>query len=209
MSLSVVGLDLASAFYLRQAGQFGAPVLVLGAADGRVAFALANRGEKVVAVEPSARLLALARERAAHEPGARNLTWIEADLRSWRSPERFPLIIAPQNAFGLLPTPDDLDAALAVVRTQLAPDGAFVFDVRCDAALEPGEMAAPSFAHLSGRKGAGVKRFQRRIFSLPEVEEALDYAGLEARERFGDFLARPFEDSDGQQVVIAGFKSQG
>ncbi len=209
MSLTVVGLDLASAFYLRQAGQFGAPVLVLGAADGRVALAIANRGERVVAVDPSARLLEVAKERSEGEPGAANLTWIEADLRSWRSKEKFPLIIAPQNAFGLLPTPDDLDAALAVVRAQLSPEGAFVFDVRCDAALEPGEMAPPSFAHFSGRAGGHVRRFQRRVYSLPEVEEALDYAGLEARERFGDFLSHPFEDTDELQVVIAGFKSPG
>ena len=29
-------------------------------------------------------------------------------------------------------------------------------------------------------------------------------AGLEARERYGDFLSRPWEDSDEMQVVVSG-----
>ena len=63
MPLSLVGLDLASAFYVRQAGKLSAKVLVLGSADGRVAFALAGRGHPVVAVEPSERMHATAEEK--------------------------------------------------------------------------------------------------------------------------------------------------
>lgn len=205
MPLSLVGLDLASAFYVRQAGKLGAPVLVLGSADGRVAYALAGRGHRVVAVEPSARMHSVADEKRPSEPGAPDVRLINADLRSVRLEEKFSLVVAPQNALGLMATVDDFEAALATVRFHLTADGMFAFDLRSDSDSDPPPLGRPAFtAHMRERGGQSVRRLRRRVFTPGEVDAALARAGLEARERYGDFLSRPWEDSDETQVVVAG-----
>src|SRR4051812_42448917 len=112
MSLSLVGLDLASAFYVRQAGRQTAPVLVLGSADGRVAFALAGKGHQVVGVEPSARMHAAAEEKRPIDAEDSEVRLVHADLRTVRLEQKFALVVAPQNALGLMLTIDDFEAAL-------------------------------------------------------------------------------------------------
>ncbi len=205
MPLSLVGLDLASAFYVRQAGKHGAAVLVLGSADGRVAFALAGRGHRVVAVEPSERMHAAADEKRPFEPGAAEVRLMNADLRTLRLDEKFALIVAPANALGLMATAADFEAALTRVRVHLATDGVFAFDLRSDCDTNAPSNNRPAFtAHLRGRAGQSVRRLQRRIFTPSEVDAALIRTGLEARERYGDFLSRPWEDSDEMQVVVCG-----
>ena len=205
MPLSLVGLDLASAFYVRQAGKVGAPVLVLGSADGRVAFALAGRGHRVVAVEPSERMHAAADEKRPSEPGAPEVRLMNADLRSIRLEEKFALIVAPQNALGMMATADDFEAALKTVAHHLAPEGIFAFDLRSDSDTDPPPLGRPAFAaHMRERGGQSVRRLRRRVFTPGEVDAVLARAGLEARERYGDFLSRPWEDADEMQVVVAG-----
>jgi len=205
MPLSLVGLDLASAFYVRQAGKLGDPVLVLGSADGRVAFALAGRGHRVVAVEPSERMHAAADEKRPTEPGLPEVRLINADLRTVRLDEKFNLVVAPQNALGLMATVDDFEAALSTVRHHLGPEGIFAFDLRSDSDTDPPPLGRPAFtAHMRERGGQSVRRLRRRVFTPAEVDAALARAGLEARERYGDFLSRPWEDSDEMQVVVAG-----
>ena len=49
-----------------------------------------------------------------------------------------------------------------------------------------------------------MRRLRRRVFTPNEVDAALGRAGLEARERYGDFLSRPWEEADEMQVVVAG-----
>lgn len=206
MSLSLVGLDLASAFYVRQAGKQPAPVLVLGSADGRVAFALANRGHRVVAVESSARMHATAEEKRVKEEAGALVRLVNADLRTVRMEEKFSLVVGPQNALGLMLTLDDFEAALNTVAQHLSAQGVFAFDLRSDAELEPTPLGRPAFtAHMRERGGQSVRRLRRRIFSPAEVDAALGHAKLEARERFGDFLSRPWEVSDELQVVVAGW----
>lgn len=205
MPLSLVGLDLASAFYVRQAGRLGTPVVVLGSADGRVAFALAARGHRVVAVEPSERMHAAAGERRPAEEGAPEVRLVNADLRTVRLEERFGLVLAPQNALGLMATVDDFEAALLTVAAHLGPEGVFAFDLRSDSDTDPPPLGRPAFAaHMRERGGQSVRRLRRRVFTPNEVDAALARAGLEARERYGDFLSRPWEESDEMQVVVAG-----
>jgi SAM-dependent methyltransferase len=205
MALSLVGLDLASAFYVRQAGKQPADVLVLGSADGRVAFALAGRGHGVVAVEPSARMHTTAEEKQAADSPDGKVKLVHSDLRTLRLERKFPLIVAPQNAFGLMLTLDDFEAALITVAQHLAADGVFAFDLRSDVQPDPTPLGRTAFAaHMRERGGQSVRRMRRRVFTPNEVDAALNRVLLEARERYGDFLSRPWEDTDEMQVVVAG-----
>src|SRR5579863_8282715 len=101
--LSLVQQEADVRFYLhrlKEAG--GGAALVLGAANGRVAWELARYADRVIAADPSARMLASAEaERPDHpaEAGAR-LRFLCADLRSLRLGEQFSLVVAPQNAMG-------------------------------------------------------------------------------------------------------------
>jgi hypothetical protein len=147
--------------------------------------------------------------------------FLVSDVRVVRLEERFPLVLAPQHAMGLMATRDELDAFVATVRHHLAPGGTFIYDVlnpprdaiipnddddEPRAALEP---RRPLFAlHLRERKPPGgtapIRRLRLRHFAPEELEDALTTGGLTLRERFGRFDGKPFELRDSRQIGVAG-----
>lgn len=224
--LSLVGQERDVAFYAREAQQAGGPVLVLGAGMGRVAWALAARGLETVAVEPSEVMFrtADARRGAESPETAARMRLLQVDPRALRLDERFPIVLAPQNALALSATLDDVDAMLATVRHHLAEGGVFVFDVlnpRRDMPapevpedrwqpLEGVEPPRPIFApHLRERTRTaegtteGIRRLRLRHFTVEEIDQALREADFVATERFGSFDRRPFDPQDAVQVVVA------
>ncbi len=225
--LSLVGQEKDLLFYSREVEARGGPVLVLGAGTGKLAWELALRGLKVTAVEPSEVMAATANERRSREraEASDRLEILCSDVRAVRLDERFPVVLAPQNALALMATLDDLDALLSTVRHHLAPDGVLVFDVlnpnpgpfqpahepeEAWRPLEGVEPPRPVFApHLRERTRSGegfsegIRRLRLRHFSVAEIDTALREAGFEATERYGSFDRRPFEQQDAVQVVVA------
>jgi SAM-dependent methyltransferase len=126
--------------YVRLAARFGGPVLELGVGTGRIALALAEAGVEVVGVDRSAPMLARAEQRIAKKPARvrRRIELREADMRALRLRRRFPLVIAPFNAFQHLYDDEDVAAALAVCRRHLAPNARLAFDVLLP---DPGSLA--------------------------------------------------------------------
>jgi SAM-dependent methyltransferase len=219
--LSLVGQEPDLLFYTRQAGERGGPVLVLGAANGRVPWALAGHGFAAVGVDGSTTMIRAAEERRTSEPAevAARVRFIVSDVRALRLEERFPLVLAPQHAMGLMPTRDDLDAFVATVRHHLAPGGTFTYDVLNppreaiirdddDEPRAPLEPRRPLFAlHLRERRPPGgtapIRRLKLKHFSPEELEEALANGGLTLHERFGRFDGKPFELKDSRQIGVA------
>ncbi|WP_375771189.1 class I SAM-dependent methyltransferase [Archangium gephyra] len=218
--LSLVGQEPDIAFYTRQAAEHGGPVLVLGAANGRVAWALAGAGLSVLGVDPSERMVQAAEElrsSEAPEVGGR-VRFLHADPRSLRLAERFPVVLAPQHAMGMMGSQEDLEAFLSTVRHHLQPGGSFVYDVlnpspepastREDE--EPGsavEPRRPVFAfHLRERRqpGAplGIRRLRLRPFTAEELDAAMKACGLTPRERFGRFDGKPFDPEDTRHIGV-------
>jgi SAM-dependent methyltransferase len=214
-------------FYIAQAQASGGSVLVLGSASGTLALEIASAGVSTLAVDPSPRMVAAAEALKASAPPAvaERLRVQQADLRALRLEERFPLVMAPHNALGLMGTLADLESLLATVRHHLAGDGTFVFDLlnpRAGLSLEPSPPPEPSagvpphrpiFApHLRERRrtpdGKGLEvalhRLRLRPFRPEEVDRALQAVGLVARERYGNFEGRPFAAEEERQVVVAG-----
>ena len=106
----------------RLAAQRPGPLLDLGAGTGRVALDLAGRGHEVSALDSErplvAALAARARERGLDVAAA------AADIRSFAlGGQRFALAIAPMQVFQLLGGAPERAAALAAVRSHLAPAG--------------------------------------------------------------------------------------
>jgi SAM-dependent methyltransferase len=118
-------------FYLRLVKKRGGPVLELGVGTGRIALTLAEAGLDVVGIDLAASMLARANERAAKQPKRvrERIELREGDMRELRLGRRFPLVIAPFNAFQHLYDHEDVERTLASCRRHLAPDGRLAFDV--------------------------------------------------------------------------------
>ena len=114
-------------FYVGEATRSGGPVLELGVGTGRIAVPIALAGVRVVGVDSSEGMLAVARERA-------ELVGVELDLRygDLRHPpvdETFPVVLLPFRTMLHMQTDADRRAALRAVRERLVEGGRFVFDV--------------------------------------------------------------------------------
>jgi SAM-dependent methyltransferase len=137
-------------FYARLAEKIGASrVLEIGAGSGRVSIPLARRGCEVTALEPSEKMLEIAREEAALQ-GVK-IEWVRGDVRHFALETRFPLVIAPFNMLMHLYTIGDQDDALERIKAHLEPGGAFAFD-----------LYQPNFGL------EGVLRFEDESFTLPD-----------------------------------------
>ncbi|WNG39671.1 class I SAM-dependent methyltransferase [Archangium minus] len=220
--LSLVGQEPDILFYTRQATGHGGSVLVLGSANGRVAWALAEAGLSVLGVDPSERMVRAAEElRASETPEVSGrMRFLNADPRSLRLPERFPVVLAPQHALGLMGSHEDLEAFLATVRHHLEPGGVFAYDVLNPPAEpapsrdtdedEPGaalEPRRPVFAfHLRERRQPGtplgIRRLKLKPFSVEELDEAMKACGLTPRERYGRFDGKPFDPEDSRHIGV-------
>jgi len=119
------------AHYTRLAKQHGGPVLELGVGTGRVAESIAKAGISVVGIDTMASMLARARDRVARSAPevSERVTLERGDLRTLRLKRKFPLVISPFNVFMHLYSREDIEAALETVKTHLATDGRFAFDV--------------------------------------------------------------------------------
>ncbi len=209
MPLSLVGRDSSEHFYAAQVARFGGPVLVLGSADGTLAFAIAAKTRGVVGVEPSSFLMAEAESKRPSHPTA-SVELIHSDLRSVRLDRRFKVVIAPKSSLALQPGIEALDAVLETVTRHLEKEGAFVFEVTGlsgSSSIEGPHGRSLFTAHLRGRKGApSIRRVRRQTLTAAELETALAASGLEAHERYGDFDGRPYDEGQDRQVVVAALK---
>jgi SAM-dependent methyltransferase len=115
------------ALYEALARRQGGPVLEVGAGTGRIAVPLAAAGFDVVALEPSAAMVAQGRKRAA-ERGVQ-VTWRLGRIEEARVDRRFALVICALDTFLHLTDAEQQRAALRAVRRRLADDGLAVFDL--------------------------------------------------------------------------------
>ena len=219
-SLSLVGQEPDLLFYTRRVAEQGGPALVLGSANGRVAWALARGGVPVLGVDPSERMLHAAEEVRSGEPAevSGRARFLHADPRSLRLDERFPVVLAPQHALGLMGSREELEAFLATVRHHLEPEGVFLYDVlnppvpvpsRHDEE-EPGaplEPRRPVFSfHLRERRRPGapppIHRLRFKPFAPEELDEAMKVCGLTPRERYGHFDGKALEPGDARHIGV-------
>lgn len=114
-------------FYAGVAERAAGPVLEVGAGTGRVTAHLARRGADVTGLEPSGRMIARAKQRAAE--GGLDLNMVQGDVKTFRLEQRFALVIAPFNALMHLYTPNEQLQALENLHAHLQPGGGLAFDL--------------------------------------------------------------------------------
>ena len=107
--------------WLRLARARPGRILELGCGTGRVLLALAREGFEVAGLDANAGMLARASRNLAAEPGL-PVALHHGDLRDFRLPGRYSLILVPCNTLSSL-DPAEAAAALASARQHLAAQG--------------------------------------------------------------------------------------
>jgi SAM-dependent methyltransferase len=201
-------------FYVDHALASGGPVVELAVGTGRIAIPIAQAGVRVIGVDASPGMLAVAGEAAA-AAGVENLVDLRVgDLADPPVPERVPLVICPFRTLLHMQGEDEKLRALRSARELLEPGGAFVFDVFAPSAedieethgrwleREPGieELAVwdegTRTLSLSVKAVGAEATFQLHWLSAAEWLQLLDEADLEVEALYGWFDRRPFEDEE-------------
>jgi SAM-dependent methyltransferase len=116
-------------FYVEHALASGGPVVELGVGTGRIAVPVAQAGIRVIGVDSSPGMLAVARA-AAEAAGVTALVDLRVgDLRDPPVPERVPLVVCPFRSLLHMETEGEKLRALRAARDVLEEGGSFVFDV--------------------------------------------------------------------------------
>jgi SAM-dependent methyltransferase len=191
----------------RAAGLSGKRLLDVGCGTGLSFVAMIPRGFEVTGCDISPAMLERAREKAGDE-----VELLVADMRELPALGEFDLVWAVNDAINYLLSVEDLEAALAGMRRNLAPGGVIVFDVNTlsafrsfwsdEVAVEHGgksftwsgrgsvsgtEVGAVFEASFGG-EGEGVEEHvhRQRHFAEAEVLTAVEGAGLRCVEVYGE-----------------------
>ena len=201
-------------FYVEQALASGGSVVELAVGTGRIAVPIAQAGVKVIGVDASPAMLAIA-QAAASEAGVSALVDLRVgDMREPPVSERVPLVICPFRSLLHMETEEEKLRALLAARSLLVPDGRFVFDVfapsRADIEetngrwleREPGIFERADWDEgsrtlsLSVRSDGAATSFGLHWLTAPEWLRLLDEAGLEVEALYGWFDLRPHGDEE-------------
>lgn len=202
------------AFYVELAREADGPVVELAVGTGRVAIPIAERtGRKVIGIDSSPAMLAVARERAA--AAGVDLELREGDMRDFGLDEPAALVICPARSLLHLPTWADRSRVFERVAAALRPRGyfawnAFVFDFTVAAANHDRWQDAP-VRHRIDQIPAD-NRIDITLETGPKIslwwvsrgewKGLLDVAGLETEALYGWFDRRPFDEESREFVWV-------
>jgi SAM-dependent methyltransferase len=202
------------AFYVDLAREAAEPIVELAVGSGRVAVAIAREtGKRVLGIDSSPAMLALARERSAGLP----VELREGDMRDFELEEPVDLVICPFRGLLHLPTWRDKRRVFERVAAALRPGGrvafnAFAFDPKIAAGNDGKTLDQHSVVHTIHHAPADnridIVRADGATLSLwwatkSEWDGLLDVAGLETEAVYGWFDRRPLEDDSREFVWMA------
>jgi SAM-dependent methyltransferase len=207
-------------FYVERALASGGPVVELAVGTGRIAIPVARAGVRVIGVDSSPAMLAVARKAAEEAGVVEQLDLRFGDLREPPVSERVPLVICPFRSLLHMETEAEKLRALRAAHTLLEPDGHFVFDVFAPSRedieetngrwleREPGIFERADWDEesrtlsLSVRSSdGGATTFGLHWLSAPEWLRLLDEAELKVEALYGWFDGRPY-DSEEDMVFV-------
>lgn len=205
-------------FYVELAREAAEPIIELGVGTGRVAIPIAREtGKRVIGIDASPAMLAVARERAGDLP----VDVREGDFRDFTVEEPVELVICPFRALGHAPTWADKRRVFESVAAALKPGGRFAWNIFAFSPfvavelhgkrVERGDVwqevrHAPADNRVDLIRGRGDE--SEGTVSLwwatkSELEGLIDVAGFEVEALYGWFDRRPFDDDAREFVYVA------
>lgn len=204
-------------------------ILDLACGTGTIAVSLARRGYRVVGVDRSEEMLAVADEKA-RRAGVK-IQWTLQDMRRFRLPYKVDAAVSLFDSFNYLVEDGDLEKALAQTAKALKPGAPLVFDLHTESRLrEYGEslfadsgeevsyiweseydeklrlctMAVALFVRgTDGRYTRHDEVHMERAFTPHEVEAALGRSGFELLGVFGELSQEHPRSDEGRVFYVA------
>jgi SAM-dependent methyltransferase len=201
-------------FYVDEALGCDGPVVELAVGSGRIAVPVAQAGRRVIGVDLSEGMLAVARALADEHGVGALLDLRVGDLREPPVAEKVPLVICPFRSLLHMPNEEEKLRALRAARDLLAPGGRFVFDVFAPSAediaetqgvwleREPGIFERADWdegtrtLRLSVRSGDAATSMSLHWLSAIEWRRLIHEAGLDVAALYGWFDRRPFRGGE-------------
>ena len=124
--------DAEVAWYADHARSNGGPILELACGTGRLLFALAERGHRMVGLDQCHAMLMLARQRleAAEDAVRVRVRFVRGDMTAFQLRARFGLAVLADNSFRELGSAAHQESCLRSVHRHLTPGGRLVLAVR-------------------------------------------------------------------------------
>jgi SAM-dependent methyltransferase len=202
-------------FYVSLAAEADGPIVELAVGTGRVAIPVAERtGKRVLGIDSSPAMLAVARERAAAADG--DLELRDGDMRDLELDEPAALVYCPARSLLHLPTWADRRRVFERVAAALGPGGrfawnSFVFDHTIAARLDGqwrDEPVRHGFEYDPSDNRVDIAIASGAHISLwwvgrGEWEGLLDVSGLETEALYGWFDRHPFDAESREFVWVA------
>ena len=202
------------AFYVDEATRCEGPVVELAVGSGRIAVPIARAGRRVIGVDLSDGMLAVARA-LADENGVSSLVELRVgDLRRPPVDERVPLVICPFRSLLHMPNEVEKLAALRAAHDLLEPGGRLVFDVFAPSSedisethglwleREPGIFERADWdegtrtLRLSVRSGDSAAAMELHWLSEIEWRRLIEKAGFDVAALYGWFDRRPYRGGE-------------
>jgi SAM-dependent methyltransferase len=152
-------------FYLAMIEEFGARSLLdLGCGTGVFALLLADRGVRVIGVDPAGASLDVARAK----PGAERVTWIHGDASAVPADVTVDAVTMTANVAQVFLTDEDWAATLAAVHAALRPGGWLIFESR-----DPARRAWEDWTEAATRSTTDIPGVGR-VSDWVQVTEVVD-----------------------------------
>jgi SAM-dependent methyltransferase len=206
-------------WYVELAREAAEPIVELAVGTGRVAIPIAREtGIRVIGIDRSPAMLAVARERARGLP----IELREGDMRNFALEEPVELVICPGRSMSHLPTWSDRRRVFERVAAALHPGGRFAWNVFAfspfiasqlhDRRIDHGDghwesnHYVPSDNRLEltrGRHEETIGVIRLWWVAKSEWEGLIDVAGLEVEALYGGLAREPFDDDSLELAWVA------
>jgi SAM-dependent methyltransferase len=199
-------------FFLTEAGKTSGEILELMAGTGRVTLPLARAGARLTAVDNSAEMLSLLRDKLASEELKADVQ--QMDVRGLRFSRRFDLILIPFHAFAELTCEDDQRQTLNGIYAHLEEGGRFICalhnpPVRLRSADGQLKLIG-SYPHPEGKLLVWLRQAydpRRKLVDIAEFFEFYSPTGEMTSRRLLEMSASFVEKVQFERLILdAGFK---
>jgi len=182
------------AYFLRRCAP-GDRVLEYGAGAGRLTIPLLKKGVHVTTVDLSVSMTRRLKERIKEcsLDERQRVKVHRADMRTFRSSQRYDRVIAAFHTVCHLYSLDDIRAFLSLARMHLRPGGRLEFDLPLPRIDVPGYDAVSQVRVTEFDSPGGVQILTQRWYQPQEIALHLHYAGFQHVKLRADFTAGRIE----------------